>query len=55
MFQMKESIEQKRERKEQSNCYSKDSISAIGRIEWYEILADFVKGLKTKEVTDDKK
>lgn len=51
---MERTIQRKRERKKQSNRYSKDSIPDLGA-EWFEVLFDFVEGLKSGGAADDEK
>jgi len=39
----------------QDDCYSKGSSSNASIPEWYEVVSDFLRGMKTEEVSDDKR
>jgi hypothetical protein len=39
----------------QDDCYSEGSSSNASVQEWYEVVSDFLRGMKTEEVSDDKR
>ena len=47
--------EKKKKADNQDDCYSEGSSSNASVQEWYEVVSDFLQGMKTEEVSDDKR